>query len=97
MLKEECFIRFPNTEKWFEKIRHSIRGVWKSEEKLFCMFDIAYQIINNSWRNSKHKPLRGSGFLLFSLGGLHDNFIAVKVCNSANPTQLGFAELHTDL
>ena len=27
----------------------------------------------------------------------HDNFIVVKVCNSANPTQLGFVELHTDL
>ena len=27
----------------------------------------------------------------------HDDFIAVKVCNSANPTQLGFADLHTNV
>ena len=34
---------------------NQLRGVWKSEETLFRVFDIASQTIDNSWRNSKQK------------------------------------------
>ena len=32
---------------------NQLRGVWKSDEKFFEVFDIASQSINNSWRNSR--------------------------------------------
>ena len=31
------------------------RTVWISDETLFRVFDIAFQSVNNSWRNSKQK------------------------------------------
>ena len=34
---------------------NQLRGVWKYEEILFRVFDIASQAIDNSWRNSKQK------------------------------------------
>ena len=34
---------------------NQLRGVWKLEETLFRVFDIASQTIDNSWRNSKQK------------------------------------------
>ena len=34
---------------------NQLRGVWKKEETLFRVFDIASQTIDNSWRNSKEK------------------------------------------
>ena len=34
---------------------NQLRGVWKLEETLFRVFDIASQTIENSWRNSKQK------------------------------------------
>ena len=49
---KKSFIRFPNTEKRFEKTRNQLRGVWKSDETLFRVFDRVSQTINNSWRNS---------------------------------------------
>ena len=36
---------------------NQLRGVWKWEETLFRVFDIASQTIDNSWRNSKQKLL----------------------------------------
>ena len=52
--KEECFIRYPNTEKWIEKTRRSrvflnqLRSVWISNETFFRVFAIASQSINNN-------------------------------------------------
>ena len=34
---------------------NQLRGVWKWEETLFRVFDVASQTIDNSWRNSKQK------------------------------------------
>ena len=58
---EECFITYPNTEKWVEKMRRNrvffnqLPSVWISDETLFRVFDVASQSINNSSRNSKQK------------------------------------------
>jgi len=44
-----------------EKTRHrrvsfnQLRGVWKSDEKLFRVFDISSQTIDNSWRKANQK------------------------------------------
>ena len=52
--EEECFIRYPNTEKWVEKTKRSrvffnqLRSVWISDETFFRVFDIASQSINDS-------------------------------------------------
>ena len=52
--EEECFIRYPNTEKWVEKTRRNrvffnqLRSVWISDETFFRVFDIASQSINDS-------------------------------------------------
>ena len=56
---------------------NQLRGVWKKEETLFRVLDIASQTIDNSWRNSKQKfkiikitfsnLLHGSDFLCFGL------------------------------
>lgn len=58
----QCFILYPDTEKCMEK-----RGaaeffktdfevcVWISEETLSGVLDIASQMNNDSWRNSKTK------------------------------------------
>ena len=54
--EEECFIRYPNTEKWVEKTWRSqvffffnqLRNVWISDETFFRVFDIASQSINDS-------------------------------------------------
>ena len=46
--KEECFIRYLNTEKWVEKTRRS-RFFYTN----FEVFDIASQGIDNSWRISQ--------------------------------------------
>ena len=32
-----------------------LRGVWMSDETHFRLFDMASQMINNSWRNSRLK------------------------------------------
>ena len=57
--EEECFIRFPNTEKWVGETRPNflsqLRDVWKSDETLFRVFDMASQAIDNPWRDSKQK------------------------------------------
>ena len=59
--EEECFIKYPNTEKWVEKMRGSrvflnqIQSVWISDETLFRIFNIASQGIDNSWRKSNQK------------------------------------------
>ena len=52
--KEECFIRYSNTEKWVEKTRcngvlfNQLQSVWISDETLFQMFGTVSQRINNS-------------------------------------------------
>ena len=59
---------------------NQLRGVWKWEETLFRVFDIASQTIDNSWRNSKQSSqnfmiikitflnlLHGSDLLCFGL------------------------------
>ena len=53
--KEECFIRYRNTEKRVMKNQGAaqLRSVWISDETLFRVFDMAPQSIHNSWRNSK--------------------------------------------
>ena len=57
--KEECFIKYPNTQKWVEKCGASrvffyqLASVLISDETQFRVFDIAFQSINNSWRKSK--------------------------------------------
>ena len=59
--EEECFIRYPNTEKWVEKPGRSrvffnqLRSLWISNETLFGVFDIASPSIDNSWRKPKQK------------------------------------------
>lgn len=45
--KKQCFIRYPNTEKWVEKTGRS--RVFLTN---FRVFDIASRIINNPYRNS---------------------------------------------
>ena len=60
MLKEECFIRYPNTNKCVEKTRpaeffNQFRSVWISDEALFRVSDMASESINNSLRKSKQK------------------------------------------
>ena len=56
-----CFIRYPNTEKLRLKKRGAAKflnnfnlGVWISDETHvhFQVFNMASQMINNSWRNS---------------------------------------------
>lgn len=53
---DECFIRFPITEKGVEKTRQGElffnhpRGVWKT---FFGVFSSPSQSTNNSWRNTK--------------------------------------------
>jgi len=52
---------YPNTKKWVEKTRCSrvffnpLQGVWIPDEILFQVFDMAFQTIHNSRRNSKQK------------------------------------------
>jgi len=48
--EEECFMRYPNIERWVEKM-------WRSHVFLtkFSVFDVASQGIVNSWRNFKAK------------------------------------------
>ena len=49
-----CFIRYPNTEaqpSFFKRLR----GVLISDEIHFLVFDMASQMISNSWRNSRLK------------------------------------------
>ena len=53
-----CFIRYPNTEKkvdYAEFFLKRLRGIWISDETRFRVFDMASQMINNSWRNSRLK------------------------------------------
>ena len=51
----------PNTEKKVEKARRNrvfstrLRGVWISDQTHPRVFDMASQMINNSWRNSRLK------------------------------------------
>ena len=52
---------YPNTKKWVEKTEaqpsffNQLRDVWIPDETLFQVFDIASQIMYNSWRDSKQK------------------------------------------
>lgn len=39
----------------FQKPRGGLKKVWKLDETLFWVFDRAFQMINNFWRNSKLK------------------------------------------
>ena len=55
-----CFITFPNTETRLKKrgaaeFFKRLRGVWISDETHVRVFDMASQMINNSWRNSRLK------------------------------------------
>ena len=38
-----------------------LQGVWISDETLFRVFDMASQMINNSWRNSRLKLAKFDG------------------------------------
>ena len=62
--EEQCFIRFPNTEKRIENTTRSgiffdeIRGVWKSDETLSRVFDISSQSKQNLRSKQRNKIVK---------------------------------------
>ena len=71
------FSNFENTENFIEKTRRNeyfnqLWGVWKSDETLFGVFDIASAIVGNTWRNSmqnftKFYDFQTSSYVIISI------------------------------
>ena len=64
---EECYITCPDTEKWVKKdavffvfcfvffFPYQLWSILICDKTPFWVFDIAFQIMNDSWRNSMQK------------------------------------------
>ena len=60
-LKKRSEAEFFNNNKKKKLVLKRLRGVWISDETHFQVFDMASQMISNSWRNSKPKLAKRYG------------------------------------
>ena len=97
---KQRFIRYPSTLKWVNKLGctwffNPLRGVWKSDETLFLMFDVVLPVSVVDSRSERVNPLNPNIKIHFLLSCPHTFIIAVvgRNCENFKRIHLGWSYL----